>query len=304
MLTDSAEKQLDILKNKLTARLQSAGSIDTGVCGVTLFREEEADKIIKCFHAPFIIFIISGEKHSVFGKDEFIYGPGSLLVTCVDYPVSSYISGISKDNPYLSILIPVDKNVVAELLRDMDNIPNESLKGISITQADSDMTEIFIRLINGLDSGKNAGAIIPIIVREIHYRILTSSIGGALKAVYTHGSKSNKILQAVSYLKNNFKEYIKMDVLAEMVNMAPSTFNRHFKIITTLSPLQYQKRLRLYEAQRLMLTEDITAYDAGYAVGYESVNQFTREYKDMFGEPPRSNVKKILSDYQNREIGY
>ena len=133
----------------------------------------------------------------------------------------------------------------------------------------------------------------PMILREIHYRLLIGPQGSFLRTVNTFGTQGNQVAQAISWLRNNYKEPVQVDELAKKVNMATSTFHRHFKQLTSLSPLQFQKRLRLYEAQRLMLVENEYAANAGMAVGYESPTQFNREYKRLFGEPPSRNINKV-----------
>ena len=133
------------------------------------------------------------------------------------------------------------------------------------------------------------------IIKEIHYLLLTSPLGNILRSVNTKGSQNNQIFNAISWLKQNYRQPLKIDELAQKFNMAGSSFYRHFSKVTSLSPLQYQKRLRLYEAQRLMLSENLDAANAAYEVGYESASQFNREYKRMFGTPPKTNVNQMKS---------
>ena len=133
------------------------------------------------------------------------------------------------------------------------------------------------------------------IIKEIHYLLLTGPLGDLIKAANTKGNQYNQIAGAINLLKENYKEKINMDELAKSLNLAPSSFYKHFKDVTTISPLQYQKQLRLYEAQRLMLTGEHNAESASYLVGYESPTQFSREYKKMFGNPPRTDIKSLVN---------
>ncbi len=133
----------------------------------------------------------------------------------------------------------------------------------------------------------------PMIIKEIHYLLLTSPLGDILRSVNTKGSRNNQIADAIAWLKENYRQPLKIEELAHKFNMAGSSFYRHFSKVTSLSPLQYQKRLRLYEAQRLMLSENLDAANAAYEVGYESASQFNREYKRMFGMPPKTNVNRM-----------
>ena len=283
------------VKKKVLKKLCSSGEYNTNIFGMRFFRESVPDKINRCFYSPFIILMLNGEKHSIFGSEEFIYGAGKYVVTSVDYPVASYVTGISEDSPYLSILLPVDNNMIFDIISKKEEISDKCFCGISVADVTDNILSAFLRLIDLLDNPEDINIIAPMIVKEIHYRILKDHIGNSLKAISIYGSKSGRIMQAIQYLKSHYAESIKIEELASMVNMAPSTFNRYFLTITTLSPLQYQKRLRLYEAQRLMLTESFNATTACFEVGYNSMHQFNREYKKVFGEPPYNNVKKIMS---------
>ncbi len=289
------EMLLNEVKNKVLSKLTSSGQYNTEIFGMQFFRESEPNKINRCFHTPFIILMLNGEKHSIFGSEEFIYGAGKYVIASVDYPVSSYITNISEANPYLSILLPVNNNIVFDIISKNETVSDKCFCGISVADVTDNILNAFSRLIDLIDNPNDINIIAPMIVKEIHYRILKGPIGNSLKAINIYGSKSGRIMQAIQYLKAHYTESIKIDDLASMVNMAPSTFNRYFRTITTLSPLQYQKRLRLYEAQRLMLMEDFNATTACFEVGYNSLHQFNREYKKVFGEPPYNNVKKIIS---------
>lgn len=185
--------------------------------------------------------------------------------------------------------------MITEIIKDINQFPAAVFKGISESKADDKLLEAYSRLIDLYNKPDEINFMAQLIIKEIYYRILNGPVGADLKALYTFGSQSNKIYQAVEFIKNNYKEYLHIDDIASKVNMAPSTFFRNFKAITMMSPLQYQKRLRLYEAQRLMLAESITASDAAYNVGYESITQFTREYKKLFHSSPARNIKEIIN---------
>ena len=216
---------------------------------------------------PCIIFVANGEKYTHISSENFIFTKGSYNITYIDYPVSSYFYSITEDNPYLSVYMPVDNSVITEIIKDINHIPAKIFKGISKSKADNKLLAAYSRLIDLYNKPDEISFMAQLIIKEIYYRILRGPVGADLKALYTFGSQSNKIYQAVEFIKNNYKEYLHIDDIASKVNMAPSTFFRNFKAITMMSPLQYQKRLRLYEAQRLMLAERITASDAAYTVG-------------------------------------
>lgn len=164
---------------------------------------------------------------------------------------------------------------------------------MGVTEADDALLDAFYRLISLLGQPERQKIMAPMIIKEIHYHLLTSPLGDILRSVNTKGSQNNQIANAIAWLKENYRHPLKIDELAQKFNMAESSFYRHFSKVTSLSPLQYQKQLRLYEAQRLMLSENFDAANAAYEVGYESASQFNREYKRMFGTPPKTNVNQI-----------
>lgn len=285
---------LNNLKNKMINILPYEEEVDAGFFGVKFFRRNNMDLTHICVQKPCIFFVINGEKHiNIYSKD-FLIEKGCYNITYIDYPVSSYFSNISEDNPYLSIYLPVDNKIISEIIKDIENIPNNSFKGISSHKADESLLEAYERLIDLYEKQDNNTFLVELTLKEIYYRILTGPAGADLKSLFTSDSQSNKIYKAVEYITENYKDRLTINDIAAKVNMAPSTFFRVFKQITLISPLQYQKRLRLYEAQRLMLTESLTATEAAYNVGYESITQFTREYKKIFNSSPAKNIKSIL----------
>jgi transcriptional regulator GlxA family with amidase domain len=163
-----------------------------------------------------------------------------------------------------------------------------------VGDADPAVLDALLRFTDLLEQPAQQAVLAPLLIREIHYRLLLGPLGNQLRMIHTQGSQSNQIAQVITWLKSNYKKPLNVTELAKQVNMAPSTFHRHFRELTTLSPLQYQKQLRLSEAQRLMLVDRRDVGSAGYAVGYESLTQFNREYKRMFGAPPRQDVQRIL----------
>lgn len=286
---------LDNICSKLINIMPDESEINAGFNGIQFFRRNNPEKTHICIQCPCIIFVANGEKHTHINTENFVFKKGYYNITYIDYPVSSHFQNISKDNPYLSVYIPVDNAVITEIIKDINHIPAKIFKGIAESKADDKLLEAFSRLIDLYNKPDEISFMAQLLIKEIYYRILIGPIGADLKALYTFGSQSNKIYQAVEFIKNNFKEYIHIEDIAATVNMAPSTFFRNFKAITLMSPLQYQKRLRLYEAQRLMLAESITVSDAAYNVGYESITQFTREYKKLFHSSPAKNIKDIIN---------
>lgn len=287
-------KLLTNIKEKLINIMPYENELDTGFFGIKFYRRNNVDLTHICVQKPCIFFVVNGEKHINIGSKDFFIEKGYYNITYIDYPVSSYFSNISESNPYLSIYLPVDNKIISEIIKDIDNIPNNSFKGISSHKADESLLEAYERLIDLYAKRDNNTFLAELTLKEIYYRILTGPAGADLKSLFTSDSQSNKIYKAVEYITENYKDRLTINDIAAKVNMAPSTFFRVFKQITLISPLQYQKRLRLYEAQRLMLAESLTATEAAYNVGYESITQFTREYKKIFNSSPAKNIKSIL----------
>ena len=286
---------LEEIKIKLINIMLEECEIDAGFNGIKFYRRNDIEKSHICIQSPCINFVANGKKHTHISSENFIFKKGYYNITYIDYPVSSHFYNISEENPYLSVYMPVDNKVITEIIKDINQLPAVNFKGISESKADDKLLEAYNRLIDLYNKPDEINFMAQLIIKEIYYRILNGPVGADLKALYTFGSQSNKIYQAVEFIKNNYKEYLHIDDIASKVNMAPSTFFRNFKAITMMSPLQYQKRLRLYEAQRLMLAESITATDAAYNVGYESITQFTREYKKLFHSSPARNIKEIIN---------
>ena len=285
-----------LLKKKVLHWLPEPGTLLTDVPGLNLVRRERVNLSENCFTRPCVSVIIQGSKRSVMGSEEYVYGENQCLVVGVDMPSSfCVIAGSPDQPPFLSMSLALDKALITGLAAEIpfSDAPPESEKGVSIADAEPDVLNAFLRLIELLEKPRQIPILAPMIIRELHYLLLIGPQGGILRKFNTQGTRSNQIARAIAWLRENYKEPLRVEALAQSVNMALLTFHRHFKEVTSLSPLQFHKRLRLYEAQRLMLTENRDATSAGLAVGYESPTQFNREYKRLFGEPPRRNVMRF-----------
>jgi AraC-like DNA-binding protein len=291
------------LKETLLNLMPDAGAFETGIQGLRIARENGPTALNNCFYIPMIVVMVQGSKQVYFGSEEFIYSENQCLVTQLDLPALISITNASPDKPCLAVSLGLDIHIITDLLAEIPQTKTESkskttdtvYRGMAVADVDPYVLDAFLRLTGLIDDKERQGVLAPMIIREIHYRLLTGPLENQLRMINTHGSQSNQIVKAIAWLKAHYNEPVNINALAKMVNMAPATFNRCFRHLTNISPLQYQKRLRLYEAHRLMLTEDQNAGSAAIAVGYESLTQFNREYKRMFGEPPGRNVKRLLT---------
>jgi AraC-like DNA-binding protein len=292
----SLERTKNLLKEKLLRWMPVPGRYPTAIEGLTIVRRDEVNQPENCFHEPLVGIIVQGFKRSIIGTEEYSYGENDCLIAGVDLPSVSYITVASPEQPFLGLSLSLDKYLITQLAAEIPpsvKPGNGSHKGISVTEVDPDVLDAFLRLVELNEKPEQIRVLAPMIVREIHYRLLIGPQGERLRMINTHGTQTNEIAKTITWLRDNYKEPLQVDELARRVNMATSTFHRHFRQVTTLSPLQFQKRLRLYEAQRLMLAESEDAAMAGLAVGYESPTQFNREYKRLFGEPPHRHVSQL-----------
>jgi AraC-like DNA-binding protein len=290
------EQMNGFLKEKILHYLPEEGHFQTSIPGLGFIRRDGSVEKEKCFYSPGIAVVVQGSKHLIIGNEEYHYGKGDCIVAGMDLPAVNTVIQASVKAPLLSFYLNLDWYLISQLLLEIgnnnDTVSTDSRMVVSLAKVDSNVLDAFIRLINLLETPIQISILAPLIVREIYYRLLTGSQSGVLRTVGTLGTQSNRIAEAITWLRNNYVIPFQIDSLAAKVNMSIPTFNRYFRQSTSLSPLQFQKRLRLCEAQRLMLTDSMDATHAAYSVGYVSINQFNREYKRVFGEPPRRDVNK------------
>ena len=285
--------------NKIEQIYQEPGYYNTSIKGFKVSKRDEPTELKKCFYTPLAILLLQGNKQTIFGDREFTFGQGQYMVCSVDIPLMSRIKNATKERPCIGLVVELDSYLISQLMTEMNFSEvkySENQTCFAGADADEDLINAFIRLAELLEQSEDRQKILaPMIIKEIHYLLLTGPLGDLIKAANTKGNQYNQIAGAINLLKENYKEKINMDELAKSLNLAPSSFYKHFKDVTTISPLQYQKQLRLYEAQRLMLTGEHNAESASYLVGYESPTQFSREYKKMFGNPPRTDIKSLVN---------
>ena len=294
----SLSKQNTVLRKKLLKWLPEPSRLETSIPGLALARYNEDTKASRCFYTPMVALVVQGYKHSIIGDHQANYGKNQCVVVGVDMPGVFHVTGASEEVPFLSLSVRLDRRIISQQIAELPTIlieNTEPLNPVVVSDVSKDLLDAFIRLVELLDTPSRIPILSPLILREIHFYLLSGNQGGCLRLFNTSGTQASQIAQAVAWLREHYTTPLRMEELARQVNMAPSTFNRHFKEITSLSPLQFQKRLRLYEAERLMLIEGKDAGTAALSVGYESVSQFTREYKRQFGEPPHRDVARKKS---------
>lgn len=279
------------------ARYTEQGELHTtAVPGLSLFRRDEPTGPISGMYEPSICLAVQGSKRVILGDDTYVYDAGHYLITSVHLPTIVQILDASPEKPYLGLRLKFDVKEISQLMVDSNlpqTRPQQSSRGMATGEVTIQLINAFIRLIDLLADEKDIPILAPVIQREIIYRLLVGDQGERLRQIATAGSQSQQIAKAIGWLKINYAQAVTMDELAAQANMSTSTFHHHFRSLTALSPLQFQKQLRLQEARRLMLAERMDAANAAFQVGYESPSQFNREYNRMFGAPPLRDVTNL-----------
>jgi AraC-like DNA-binding protein len=268
----------------------------TAISALTLARRDAPTEPMSHMYEPSICLIAQGAKRVLLGDDTFVYDAHHFLITSVDLPTVVQVIKASREEPCLSLMLKLDQREISQLMVD-SNLPppraQESSRGMAIGEVTLPLLTAFQRLIDLLAEPKDIPIVAPIIQREIFYRLLVGDQGARLRQMASAGSQSQHIARAIDWLKANFTRTLRIEDLATQVHMSTSTFHHHFRSLTAMSPLQYQKWLRLNEARRLMLTERMDAATAAFEVGYESPSQFSREYGRLFGAPPLRDITNL-----------
>lgn len=284
------------LQEKIKTLLPNAGLLKSTIPGFNLSVRTHATSVEKCMYKPMVIIVLQGQKRTILGSQEFEYNENQVVVTSIDIPTAGRIVQASEERPFISLFMELDNLIIADLIAQTGQIHSKpsTQNGMAIADVNAELLDAFLRLTELLgETDEKQQILSPMIIREIHYLLLAGPLGDQMRMINTTGTQGHQIAQAISWIKNNFKNPLNVSELATTVHMSSSSFYRNFNRVTSLSPLQYQKQLRLHAAQQLMLSQDFDVASAAYSVGYESPTQFSREYKKMFGAPPRTNIKNI-----------
>ena len=284
------------LADAIGAIAQTDGDYNTAVPALSLHRRECPTAPLHCIFNLGVGLVVQGSKQVLVGTDTMSYGRGQSMLTTIDLPVVSRVTRASAGEPFLGMMVTLDPQSILQVAATMD-VPvrrDSSYRSISIERLDAGLLDAMSRLIRLLaEPTALIARLAPLVEQEIIIRLLTGTHGPYLRHLVAVGSPSQQVAKAVAWLKQNFLESIDGSELADRANMSASTFRQHFRALTGLSPLQYQKQLRLQAARQLMLAQDLDAGTAAVNVGYESASQFSREYSRMFGEPPQRDITKL-----------
>lgn len=284
------------LADVIERHVQGRADCSTALASLTLFRRDAPARPAICMVQPSIVMVAQGAKRLLVGGEGHAYDAERFLVTSLDMPANSEVIEASADKPCLGLGLRLDIRLLAELIAQDGQAPSpaksrQSSVGVgTLTEA---LLEPLGRLLALLDEPAAMPVLAPLIQREIHYRLLATDQAGRLRQIAAVGSQSHRVARAIDWLKLHYLEPLRIDELAARVQMSPSSLHHHFRQLTAMSPLQYQKWLRLNEARRLMLSDGADAATAAFGVGYESPSQFSREYARLFGAPPRRDVEAL-----------
>jgi AraC-like DNA-binding protein len=293
---------LQVYREELVERIGQAIISDGSVQplpGLHLYRHSVPLERVYSMVDPSVCVVAQGSKEFLLGESHYRYDPFHYLLTTVDLPTIGQVREASKERPFLSLRLSLDPSMVSSVMLEAGYAPSRKptgVRAIDVSLLDANLLEATVRLTRLLDSPAEAPILLPLIMREMVYRLLMGEQGVRLRHLATFGEGSSPIARAVEWLRQDFDRPLRVEQLAHELGMSVSGFHQHFKAVTALSPLQFQKRLRLQEARRLMLSEDLDASSVAYRVGYQDASHFNREYKSLFGVPPKRDVQRLREE--------
>ena len=270
--------------------------------GVYLSRFTTTADLVHGFLEPCFCVIAQGAKALTFGDEVFRYDAAQYMVSTVGLPMTAQVVEASVHRPYLGLRLTLDPAVVASLMVESGIVQSRGVgfgvgvgvvKAVDVSTLDADLLDATVRLMRLIERPGEFRSIAPLVIREIVYRLLTGAQGSRMRHLARFGGEAHRMVRAVQKLRENFDKPLRIESIARALGMSLSGFHAHFKAVTAMSPLQFQKQLRLQEARRLMLSESLDAAEAGYKVGYDDASHFNREYKRHFGEPPIRDVQRL-----------
>ncbi len=274
---------------------QGNGVHATAIAPLEFTRECNPAATMPGVSEPLLAIVIQGQKELWLNKEMFQYGVAQYLVLSVDLPVSACVTEATPTQPYLGFKLKLDPAQFCEIIAHTQPSMSqkEPVKGCFVSNAEPSLMDCALRLTKLLDTPQDISFLAPMIIREMYYRLLMGEQSEAVRQIATAGSNMQRIAKVIKDIKADLTQPLRVENLADQVNMSTSSFHRHFKTVTSMSPLQYQKQLRLLAARQIMLAENADAVQAAYQVGYESTSQFSREYARMFGAPPIRDVERL-----------
>ena len=298
------------------------GTHDTAIHGLQLLRLNKPGARLPARYEPGVVIVLQGRKRATLGRQTLVYDATHHLVVSVTMLPLAQVIEASRERPYLCVRLHVDPREIGSLVAAVregerppasgasksqagpgtttpaapsgPSAPPAAAQGLALARTSPELLDATLRLLRLLKTPRDAPVLAPLVLREIHYRVLTGELGPQLRQLSLDDSHAQRIARAIDLVKRRFAEPLRVEDIARAAAMSPSSFHQHFKQVTTMSPLQYQKQLRLHHARGLMLGQGLDVAEAGHRVGYESASQFSREYRRLFGAPPRAEVRQAM----------
>ncbi len=292
-------KQQTALVALMERFLPADGAYPAPIDGLIMHRLSAPSPPAHGVQRPTFCLAVQGIKSAVLGEDVYLHDPSRYLLVSADLPLTAQIVEATPQTPYLGFCLDLDLSQIGAMLMEMDGpLPSAAdsispVPGLSLSRTDAPLLDAVLRLLSLLDTPADIPMLAPLARREIFYRLLTGEQGARLRQLSVSNSLTQRVSRAIHWLQQHYAEPLRIDTLAGEVCMSVSGLHHHFKAVTALSPLQYQKHLRLQEARRLLLGGSLDAATAGYRVGYQSPSQFSREYRRLFGAPPRQDLARL-----------
>lgn len=296
LVNDKITTYQEELVSMINGIVREDGLHTTAIPTLQLFRASNISEPLHTIYEPSLLVIAQGSKIVTLADENYQYDSTSYLVASVHLPITGQIIQASPEEPYFCVQINFNTEQILDIIKESDDVWNgkkDSGRGIVVNKINSDLLDAVLRLVRLLHTPKDIPVLSPLIIREILYRILQDSQGNLIKQFAMIGSHAHCIAKVIQFINSNFSKPLRIEDLAKKVNMSTSSLHNQFKKVTAMSPLQYQKLIRLQEARRLLFTESSEAANIGFQVGYESPSQFSREYARMFGLPPISDINRL-----------
>jgi len=282
------------LARKIAAHIREDGKEATAVPGLSIYRKSAPTQCTSAAYEPELIVFVQGEKRINVGGTTLEVNESTFLLTSIDMPVVSQVTKASREEPILAMMLKLEMPAVREILSQEEFHESAAVsgtRGMAVGESSAELLDACSRLLDLLDAPQDIPFLSNLIQREVIYRLLRGPRGENLRAIATLGEQSNRTAKAVAWLRENYAKPLRVEDLASVAQMGVSTLHHHFRTLTAMSPLQYQKQLRLHTARVRMLTDGMDAASAAFEVGYESPSQFSREYSRFFGQPPMRDIK-------------
>ncbi|WP_046227014.1 AraC family transcriptional regulator [Paenibacillus dauci] len=287
--------RLQELAGEIERLTDQEGIQPTQILSLSLIRNSELTNAIHMIYEPAICLVAQGRKQVMLGQESYEYGPLDYFLVSVDLPISGQVIEADRDHPYLAVRLALDPAQILEMVQEteLQAAAAPAKRALCVSRTDLGLTDAILRLVRLLETPDHIEVLAPLLIREILYRIWQDQQGDILRQLAVTGSSTSRVAGVIKHIKQYYDQPLRVEELAAAGSMSSSSLHRYFKEVTGMSPLQYQKQVRLQEARRLLLSEAADAAEVGYRVGYESPSQFSREYARLFGLPPISDMKRL-----------